>query len=375
MHVSLDVPLAVLTMLWNLHLVISQEDKAFLVNQLYNQGGLPDVGIDDSLLRYSGLNSSVVLQDHSAQLLAFVGSQAPSYVASLGAALAGLSSVPNAVGIGALVVSMILEISAAGLGEPQPDASHLLHRVFAEEKASEVRDLMEEYLKRYRMHVGASECLLKDTRRLEAELSVQLTRLKNSMLHDGHMSTRALKHWVNGAAFHSQMLVHQARLEQDNGTAAHAALGSYLQELHPLLAEYRRYRSSSLEMMKDWYGSCHKRERRRRQMCSGDCWPSCSVCDKETGETRSVPLLNKDSWYLPRSYCQQIKEAYMNHTFSNYDQITGMKGYFTAIQVNLTNLIAQRGVFHVPTQLSLANQTQPRQQGWSRYTGVQIYKY
>lgn len=305
-----------------------------------------------------------MLQDHSAQLLAFVGSQAPSYVASLGAVLAGLSSVPNAVGIGALVVSMILEISAAGHGEPQRDVSHLLCRVFAEEKASEVRDLMEEYLKRYRMHVGASEHLLKDTRRLEAELSVQLTRLKNSMLHDGHISTRALKHWVNTAAFHSHMLVHQARLEQDNGTAAHAALGSYLQELHPLLAEYRSYRSSSLEMVKDWYGSCHKRERRRRQMC-----------DKETGETRSVTLLNKDSWYLPRSYCKQIKEAYINHTFSNYDQITGMKGYFTAIQVNLTNLIAKRGIFHVPTQLSLANQTQPRQQGWSRFTGVQMEKY
>ncbi|CAB1317691.1 unnamed protein product, partial [Coregonus sp. 'balchen'] len=192
------------------------EDQAFLVNQLYSQGGLPDVGIGDSLLRYSGLNASVVLLDHSAQLLAFVDSQAPAYVASLGATLAGLSSVPNAVGIGALVVSMILEISAAA--------------------------------KRYRMHVGASERLLNDTRRLEAELSVQLTRLKNSMLHDGHMSSRALKHGVNGATFHSQMLVHQARLEQDNGTAAHAALGSYLQELHPLLAEYRRYRSSSLEM-------------------------------------------------------------------------------------------------------------------------------
>lgn len=41
-----------------------------------------------------------------------------------------------------------------------------------------------------------------------------LTRLRNSVLRlrDGHVSSQALKVWVNGAAFHVHMLIHQVRL-------------------------------------------------------------------------------------------------------------------------------------------------------------------
>lgn len=47
------------------------------------------------------------------------------------------------------------------------------------------------------------------------------------MLKDGHMPTRALSHWVNGATFHTQMLVHQARLEDGDGSRATFAVDKY----------------------------------------------------------------------------------------------------------------------------------------------------
>ncbi|GLD67235.1 uncharacterized protein AKAME5_001859300 [Lates japonicus] len=73
---------------------------------LQSQCLLPDVGIDESLLKYSGLNSNTELQVYSNELLASV----PGYITSLGSVLGAATSLPNAVGLGALVISMILEI-------------------------------------------------------------------------------------------------------------------------------------------------------------------------------------------------------------------------------------------------------------------------
>ncbi|KAI9529369.1 hypothetical protein NQZ68_011074 [Dissostichus eleginoides] len=53
------------------------------------------------------------------------------------------------------------------------------------------------------------------------------TSTANSMLVDGHMDSRLLKQWVNGAAFHTQMLIHQARLEGADGSRAVQAAGVY----------------------------------------------------------------------------------------------------------------------------------------------------
>lgn len=61
------------------------------------------------------------------------------------------------------------------------------------------------------------------------------------MLKDGHMSTRALSHWVNGAAFHTQMLIHQARLEAGDGARATAAVDLYQKDLSLLTDNYRTH--------------------------------------------------------------------------------------------------------------------------------------
>lgn len=65
---------------------------------------------------------------------------------------------------------------------------------------------------------------------------------KNSMLIDEHMDTQFLKQWVNGAAFHTQMLIHQARLEnaaEPDGSRAVRAAGIYQQDMNRLMEKFK----------------------------------------------------------------------------------------------------------------------------------------
>ncbi|KAI9529371.1 hypothetical protein NQZ68_011076 [Dissostichus eleginoides] len=126
-----------------------------------------------SLLSYSGLNSYDVLDSYRDQVF-----DVPGAVEKLGAALAGFKAVPNAVGLGALIISMILESVGKSLGKQTMGTAEMLQRVFAEEKGNEVRDLMDEYLKRLRINLGKPQLQLAETRQIEIDLSAQLTRLK-----------------------------------------------------------------------------------------------------------------------------------------------------------------------------------------------------
>lgn len=147
-----------------------------------------------SFLLYSRLDSTAVLQRYFSSLLEYAGTQAPAYMEKLGSALGDLARVPHAVGIRALIIAMILELVLISVKKAPLDTSAILRQVFTEEKASEARDLMDEYLKSMQMHLGIKVPLLQDTNNLEAQLSTQLTRLKNSMLRDGQMTSCFLKH-------------------------------------------------------------------------------------------------------------------------------------------------------------------------------------
>ncbi|XP_056095000.1 uncharacterized protein LOC130073549 isoform X2 [Rhinichthys klamathensis goyatoka] len=257
---------------------------------------LPDVGIDESLLKYSGPDSNAALQAFSNEMLNSV----PGYISGLGSAFGPLTSVPNAVGLGALVISMIIEIAIKSSTQKSDDDTYsLLRRVFGEEKASSVRDTMSEYLKRHRMSMNNDQLLREDIKRLEHQLSHHLTILRNSLLQDGQMSSRGFKIWVNGAAFHVQMLIHGARLGvQANETASDyvhqikAAINMYLQYLVPLLKEHKTYK------IKD----------------GGQIWT-----------------------------------AFMDVVYSNYEPITGLKSYFLNIKYNLNSRIHERGSFTLPS--------------------------
>ncbi|CAB1433116.1 unnamed protein product [Pleuronectes platessa] len=84
--------------------------------------------------------------------------------------------------------------------------------------------------------------------RLEMQLSGHLTVLRNSLLLDGHLTSRGFKIWVNGAFFHLQMLIHEARLNHQAGQLTPTQVDSiktyvdlYLQDLDQLLEKYKTY--------------------------------------------------------------------------------------------------------------------------------------
>ncbi|KAI4902373.1 hypothetical protein NFI96_008957 [Prochilodus magdalenae] len=120
--------------------------RIFSVSQ--ESGLFPDIGIDDSLMKYSGLNSAAVLTDYSSKLLRDLGSKAPDYMTNLGAALSAFQCVPNAVGLGALITAFMLDLIIISLTKEDNDNTlNMMRRVFGEEKASGVRDSMDEYMK------------------------------------------------------------------------------------------------------------------------------------------------------------------------------------------------------------------------------------
>lgn len=121
-----------------------------------------------------------------------------------------LIPVPDLVGLGALAVAVFIDTSCSS--PPDKSTQEALRGVFAEEKVSKVWDLIDECLKRTMILINQRDELVTNIKHLERQLSAAITCLKNSMVNDGHMSTQSLKVWVNGAAFHVQMLIHLVRL-------------------------------------------------------------------------------------------------------------------------------------------------------------------
>ncbi|XP_027137401.1 uncharacterized protein LOC113746336 [Larimichthys crocea] len=198
---------------------------------------LPDVSIDESLLRYSGLGSNAVLEAYSNEMVSYV----PQFIEKFGS----MTPIPNAVGLGALVISMIIELCTNG-AQTGSDSFSMIRRVFGEENASAVRDTMTDYLRRHQTFINNNQRLWEEIQRLEQQLSKDLTVLRNSLLHDGQMSTRGFKIWVNSASFHLQMLVHEARLNRqaDSVNRIRSTTDLYLQDLNQLLEKYRAHQCS-----------------------------------------------------------------------------------------------------------------------------------
>ncbi|CAB1341408.1 unnamed protein product [Coregonus sp. 'balchen'] len=96
------------------------------------------------------------------------------YVERLSIALGGLTSMP-AVGQIALVIFKVLEVILIANKEVPLDTGDMLRPVFAEEKASAVRNWMDEYLKLVQMDLETKLLLLENTKRVEGQLSSALT--------------------------------------------------------------------------------------------------------------------------------------------------------------------------------------------------------
>ena len=209
---------------------------SLLYDAMLEQGALPDLGVDHSFLgNPESKESQAHLQAHLQELQGHMGSRAPAYLKELISRLVAFSEEPRVAALVGLVVSMVLE--TAYVSSSRRSSSKAKSQV--EERRAELCDMMEEYLKRCRMHLSDREKLLQDTLRLEGQLSLLLTQLKSSMLREG-CSSRGLKHWASGAALHIHMLVHLAGLEQKGEPlAALAALEQYHQDMEDLIPAYR----------------------------------------------------------------------------------------------------------------------------------------
>ncbi|XP_075939522.1 uncharacterized protein LOC142941117 [Anarhichas minor] len=246
------------------------------------------------------------------------GDCAVDWIKSLAGKLAGLTSVPALAGLGALAVAVFIDI--VSFSPPEESTKAALRSVFADEKASEVWDQIDECLKRYVMHLHDNDELTSDIRRIECLLSVALTKLKNSMVRDRHMSSSALKAWVNGAAFHVQMLIHLVRL---GGIRT-------CDPVEKLLSIYQ----SDLETLFT----------KHKELIQAKCWIKLITF-------LLVPvrfLVTEDSkWYkiglsVPN---EKYHEVYYDQRYGR--QKVEIQQYFRDVSQNLQKLVDQRGSFNV----------------------------
>lgn len=323
----------------------TQEEFDRSANQIYEDALkyqrclLPDIGIDESLQKYSGLDSNAVLQAYSEEML----KTAQGQINHLGSVLSPMTS--NAVGLGAFVISLIIEIIIKGGTQKSENTYSMFRRVFGEEKASSVRDTISEYVKRHRIYMNNDQQLVAEISRLEKQLSNHLTILRNSLLHDEQMSSRGFKIWVNGAALHILMLIHETRLNiQTNQLKSEnlaindikRAIDLYLENLKDLLHIHKTYNykinSQMFRTYSDW-GYPYSRV----------------VCWMEHIQIKSCIICVEYDRLPEACHHKEVQNTFINIVYSKYEQINGLESYFLKIRKNLRSLIHQSVSFALPS--------------------------
>ncbi|XP_063326972.1 uncharacterized protein LOC134625646 [Pelmatolapia mariae] len=166
----------------------------------------PDLMVNEAIVKFCSTSSSDALEQHLSKTKE-QSHPVDDWLKDLAEKLADLSGSVKLAGLGALAFAIFIDIISSS-----ESTKEALRCVFAEEKASEVWDQIDECLKRCMMHTNDDAELINNIRRIQHQLSAALTKLKNSMMRDGQMSSRALRAWVNGAAFHIQVRIHLVRL-------------------------------------------------------------------------------------------------------------------------------------------------------------------
>lgn len=170
-----------------------------------------DFRVDQNIEKFTSSSSAASLRKHYLQRRNEESDDSADWIQKLKELFSTFSTAaPELAGLGALVVAVHIDTSS--FSPASKSTKEALRCVFAEEKVSKVWDLIDECLKRSMIFINQRDELVSNIKELERQLSAAITCLKNSMVNDGHLSTQSLKVWVNGAAFHVQMLVHLVRL-------------------------------------------------------------------------------------------------------------------------------------------------------------------
>lgn len=170
----------------------------------------PDFRVNEDIRRFTSLYSSDHLRQHYQWRTSRTCDDPGDWSLDLKSLMKPLGEAPELVGLGALAIAVHIDLSS--LCPPKESTREALRHVFAEEKVTATWDLIDECLKETIIYINHRDELVSSLKHLERQLSTAITRLRNAMVNDGHMSTESLKVWVNAAAFHVQMLIHLVRL-------------------------------------------------------------------------------------------------------------------------------------------------------------------
>lgn len=148
------------------------------------------------------------------QLHSNIGNRAPTYLKDLIGRLSTFSEEPRLAGLVGMLVTMVMDMiytsrkqpSSAGgksagssscqvklhlqnikeegndLGVRNPKCHHPCLNAHVGQRMVELQEVMEEYLKRFRINLSDKSKLIQDLVRLEAQLSLSLTQLKTCLL-------------------------------------------------------------------------------------------------------------------------------------------------------------------------------------------------
>lgn len=338
---------------------------SLLYDAMLEGGEVPDLGVVHPLLLASRDDSSVSqdrLQEQLQQLQNDIGNKAPTYLRDLISRLSTFSDEPRLAGLVGLVVSMVMDMAytsakQSGVKGKSAGSSSCQQRVW------ELQEVMEEYLKRCRISLNDKNRLIQDAVRLEAQLSLTLTQLKTCLL-GGDCDSRSLRHWASGASFHTQMLVHLARLEgKAEPLSARAALQQYKEDLTQILPAYRCYKSKTVCVVK-CRGSLPAASDPCSEVPEEGTMTGLTVTDRETGKSVTIPLstietetgkrrrvsgLDTSSTTVPSSInldmitSDQYTQAYLDHLFSTKGPVAELENYFNKASERLRVLTTELG--------------------------------
>ncbi|XP_065821270.1 uncharacterized protein [Labrus bergylta] len=292
-----------------------EREKAALDRFVESLKDGPDLGVEKHLVMYTSQSSTDNLRQLYETRKMQAADCAADWIKNLAEKLAAFTKSADIAGLGALAIAIIIDM--VSFSPPEESIEEALRSVLAEEKTSEVWDLIDECLKRFTMHFENRNKLRSDLERIESQLSLALTKLKNSMVRDGHMPNQSLKVWVNGAAFHIQMLIHLERLGE-NQTC---------DPIQNLIAVYQRDLDTLFE--------------KHKEMIMGKCRldffaPCIRVMLGEDSEYYSLDLGVDYEKYF---------EAYYDHRY--HRQKLNIQEYFSDLRQNLPQLVRLTGSFSV----------------------------
>ncbi|KAK7902115.1 hypothetical protein WMY93_018884 [Mugilogobius chulae] len=258
---------------------------AILFDAMLDAGAVPNLRVVHPLLLANDVNGSQTgpsIQEQMQQLQRDIGSRAPTYLRDLIGRLSAFTDEPRLAGLVGSVVSMVIDMAYASSKPSSGKSSGSSSR----QRVYELQELMEEYLKRCRINLNDKSKLMQDTSRLEGQLSLNLTQLKTCLLR-GDCDSRQ---WASGAAFHTQMLVHLAGLEgQMEPLAARGALLQYTEDLQQIIPVYRKYKASTVSVVK-CRGNLSASREDIVDVLEDGAMTGLTITDRETGVSVTVPL-------------------------------------------------------------------------------------